>query len=316
MAVWFVRAKGKTHGPMSATQLKQLAEQNRISRKTELANSTDGPWRPAETVRGLFPSGEFVLAVSSGGDHEDPANGYSAGQAPLSKKQTAATPPEATALSRQGSASFGQWYRATLGKKSPLIQAVLWVAYGFIWIPILWLIKRNDPSIELASEVRLPSPAEEARRQQELAKLERLQGNGKPFIDGEIVRVSGVSGLAKGVCSLVFHDAHIDLQMPSGKPVPIRYADISTIQIGGEGQIVESVDNTFMGGGFGLGGALQGAAQAMLLNMAISAITKNERCECELTIKWMTGELVMMNRDHLPEIVGQVLQPFIDRLPS
>jgi hypothetical protein len=316
MAVWFVRANGKTHGPISAAQLKQLAEQNRIGGKTELANTTDGPWRPASTVRGLFSSDESASTSASSRPDAAPVINESPTQIAVTNTHHVPSTPPDVVPSQQGGASFGQWYRSTLGKKSPLIQGVLWVAYGFIWIPVWWLLKRNTVPTEQVSQVRSLSPAEEARRQQELAKLERLQGNGRPFIEGEIVRVSGLSGLAKGVCSLVFNESHIDLQMPSGKPSPIRYDDISTIQIGGQGQVVESVDNVFMGGGFGLGGALQGAAQAMLLNMAISAITKNERCECEITMKWKTGELVMMNRDHLPEVVGQVLQPFIDKLPS
>jgi hypothetical protein len=61
---------------------------------------------------------------------------------------------------------------------------------------------------------------------------------------------------------------------------------------------------------------LQGAAQAMLLNAAVSAITRNERFECEITLEWENGELVMMNRDYLPEVVGQVLHPFIEMIPS
>ena len=98
--------------------------------------------------------------------------------------------------------------------------------------------------------------------------------------------------------------------------VGIPYEQIKGLQIAGEGKIVESVDNAFIGGGFGVGGALKGAAQAMLLNAAVSALTRNERFECELTLEWETGELVMMNREYLPEVIGQVLHPFIERIPS
>ena len=124
-----------------------------------------------------------------------------------------------------------------------------------------------------------------------------------------------MSGLAKGECSLRFTQQEVVLELATGKRVGTRYDQIKGLQIAGQGKIVESVDNAFVGGGFGLGGALQGAAQAMLLNAAVSAITRNERFECEITLEWENGELVMMNREYLPEVVGQVLHPFIEMIP-
>lgn len=54
----------------------------------------------------------------------------------------------------------------------------------------------------------------------------------------------------------------------------------------------------------------------MLLNAAVSAVTRNERFECEISLEWDGGEVMILNRDYLPEVVGQVLHPFIEKLSS
>ena len=41
--------------------------------------------------------------------------------------------------------SFGKWYWAHLGRQSRLVQIVLWVLYGFIWIPLWWAFSKNSP---------------------------------------------------------------------------------------------------------------------------------------------------------------------------
>lgn len=42
---------------------------------------------------------------------------------------------------------FSEWYRNTLGREPSYIQALCWVFYGFIWIPVWWWYsKRADDS--------------------------------------------------------------------------------------------------------------------------------------------------------------------------
>jgi membrane protein YdbS with pleckstrin-like domain len=54
MSEWFVGKSGKTHGPFSAGQLKQLAAEAKIGPETEVRLGTDGKWVTAKTVKGLF----------------------------------------------------------------------------------------------------------------------------------------------------------------------------------------------------------------------------------------------------------------------
>jgi hypothetical protein len=54
MSEWFVSKSGKTHGPFSASQLKQLAAETKIGPETEVRLGTDGTWVTAKTVKGLF----------------------------------------------------------------------------------------------------------------------------------------------------------------------------------------------------------------------------------------------------------------------
>lgn len=40
---------------------------------------------------------------------------------------------------------FQNWHAASfIGKQSQMVQILLWLCYGFIWIPVLFLIQRND----------------------------------------------------------------------------------------------------------------------------------------------------------------------------
>jgi len=306
---WYY-AKGKQKfGPVESVELKRLASA-RVLLPADLVWKEGQPkWVRASSVKGLFTNENAVAeAAPSSAELENSA-------VPSTPSSVVTTNSKDAPIQRRN-ATFTEWYRVTLGKQWWIVQGVLWVFYGFLWIPIWWLMTRHKVDTTQLATTSPKENADETRRLQELEKLERLQGNGSPYIGGEIVRLRGVSGLAKGDCSLRFTQQGIVLELATGKRIGIPYEQIKGLQIAGEGKIVESVDNAFIGGGFGVGGALKGAAQAMLLNAAVSALTRNERFECELTLEWETGELVMMNREYLPEVIGQVLHPFIERIPS
>ena len=129
-------------------------------------------------------------------------------------------------------------------------------------------------------------------------QMQRLVSDGAPYIEGQIVRLVGVIGLAKGACAIRFESSHASIILAHGKALTLPYGDIQLLQIGGKGHISESVNAGFIGGGLGIGGALKGAAEASLLNAAVSALTQKERVECELLMKWTTGELLMLNHEH------------------
>src|SRR5690242_9535771 len=65
MAEWYVNKGGKSHGPFSSAQLKQLAAQSKIDPSTQVRMGADGQWTTADHVRGLFATAP-VATVSSG----------------------------------------------------------------------------------------------------------------------------------------------------------------------------------------------------------------------------------------------------------
>ncbi|MFM8497887.1 MAG: DUF4339 domain-containing protein [Planctomycetia bacterium] len=307
-AEWYYAKDKQKFGPVEASELKRLATSGSLSPNDLVSKEGQPKWVRASSIKGLFPgNGSVAVAPAPSASQTVPAiRAVQQGTLTETSTNIAALPTKA---------SFSQWYGIKLGKKWWIVQAILWIAYGFIWIPLWWLFTRHKVAPNQLGASSSIS-ADEARRQQELEKLERLQGNGEPFIRGEIVRLKGVSGLAKGECSLLFQQENVVLELATGKRMPVPYDQIKGLQIAGQGKVVESVNNAFVGGGFGLGGALQGAAQAMLLNAAVSALTRNERFECEIAMEWGSGELVMMNREYLPEVVGKVLHPFIEKIPG
>jgi len=54
---WYVRSKGRVYGPFGGKQISEMALSGRISSRTEVASSAEGPWCTASAVKGLtFPS--------------------------------------------------------------------------------------------------------------------------------------------------------------------------------------------------------------------------------------------------------------------
>jgi S1-C subfamily serine protease len=62
---WFVRKNGKTHGPFTARQLKQLAEHRKLLSDDEVRKGESGEWLRAEKVKGLFPRAVTITAAQS-----------------------------------------------------------------------------------------------------------------------------------------------------------------------------------------------------------------------------------------------------------
>jgi len=51
---WFYQLMGEQIGPVSSTELRNLAQRGMISTETQIANAPNGPWVPAARVKGLF----------------------------------------------------------------------------------------------------------------------------------------------------------------------------------------------------------------------------------------------------------------------
>lgn len=64
MAEWYIYKGGKTHGPLSSVQLKQLAAQSKIDPSTQIRMGADGQWTTADHVRGLFAAAPVATTAS------------------------------------------------------------------------------------------------------------------------------------------------------------------------------------------------------------------------------------------------------------
>lgn len=92
---WFVRNGGKVFGPLDSAKLKALFSDGKINRNTELSQATNGPWHPAGSVRGLFPT---ELSATS------PNDGLPASPPPV--PSTLRTQPQAKRWYRRWWATF------------------------------------------------------------------------------------------------------------------------------------------------------------------------------------------------------------------
>lgn len=50
---WYIAQNDKTYGPYSSSRLKELAASGKLSADARVANSSDGPWHAASSVKGL-----------------------------------------------------------------------------------------------------------------------------------------------------------------------------------------------------------------------------------------------------------------------
>jgi len=62
---WFVTLDGKEHGPLSSSQLKQLAGQGKVSPDTDVRQGSSGKWVPAAKVKGLFETSKHEHGESA-----------------------------------------------------------------------------------------------------------------------------------------------------------------------------------------------------------------------------------------------------------
>lgn len=203
---------------------------------------------------------------------------------------------------RRNATTFGEWYGAKLGRLPLIIQAVAWLFYGFLWIPCWWLCTGSKFHGEKERAAQI--------------KMDRLYVNGNPYVEGKIVRLAGVNGLSIGECSILFENESVVLQLPLSTKKVIPYEDIVALQVGGEGLMEKSVNAGIMGGGFGVGGALEGMFIAELANATVSSLTRTQYYDCVIEMTWKDGHLVLHNREYSPESVGAALAPVFRRISS
>ena len=121
-------------------------------------------------------------------------------------------------------------------------------------------------------------------------------------IQGEILSLDGISGLAKGTLTIRFDADAVLLERDGGAGNDrIAFTDVISLQFAGRGHYSESSEAQIIGGGFGLDGAAKGILEAALANYAISRITRRTVIETFVGLQWRSGSLVLFNTSRTPE---------------
>ncbi len=87
---WYVQHGGKQHGPLTAVNLKKLADDGKIAPTTPVRLGADGAWVPAARVKGLFPATAAAQPAA-----KPVASGAKAASPPAPKTSAPAAPPVA-----------------------------------------------------------------------------------------------------------------------------------------------------------------------------------------------------------------------------
>lgn len=132
-------------------------------------------------------------------------------------------------------------------------------------------------------------------------------------IDGTILSLEGISGIATGDCTIFFDPESILIFLGNQANLfRIEYSAVSSLQFAGRGAIETVTGGGWSGGGFGLEGVLKGVAMATILNALTT--TKKQSIESIIYLSWAAGSLSLLNTLLLPVQWAEVLSPVIRRI--
>lgn len=92
----------------------------------------------------------------------------------------------------------------------------------------------------------------------------------------------------------------------------IAYEDIRTLQFGGRGALTVTSRGGWVGGGFGLTGAIEGALMATALNTLSTKQTTT--IESLITMEWRGGGVVLLNQTDTPQQIADRMAPVVERI--
>ncbi len=134
-------------------------------------------------------------------------------------------------------------------------------------------------------------------------------------LDGEITRVSGISGAATGPCTLLFERDLVLLIIGStANHWSIEYEEISGLQFAGPGVVSKTSGGGWIGGGFGLTGIIEGAAIASVLNKLTTKTTTST--ESVISFHWDSCQLEFLHTAFTPSQLSELLAPVVARIES
>lgn len=144
---------------------------------------------------------------------------------------------------------------------------------------------------------------------------ENLSNPDRRVIEGSILAVTGVSGMATGGCGVLFDRDAVTLFL-GNNPTPLRlsYADVTALQVGGRGQVTS--DGGFVGTGFGttIGGTAKGLVKGVALATVLNALTTTRSMETIIHLSWAAGSLTLLNQRLPPQTWTSLLSPVFKRI--
>jgi hypothetical protein len=137
-------------------------------------------------------------------------------------------------------------------------------------------------------------------------------------VSGSVVTSTGFAKMPPGLYCLVdFHRVGVSVypdQHTQGAPVGtlFRYADVRSLSVGGRGTVTTRTGGGWVGGGFGIDGAVEGASMAALFN----ALTTKTKTSTETLVHLNAGthDLVLLNQSITPLDLQTRLAPVFARL--
>jgi hypothetical protein len=101
-------------------------------------------------------------------------------------------------------------------------------------------------------------------------------------IDGSILSMVGVSGMANGECTVLFdRDSAVVMIGDASHRRRLHYSEINSLQNGGRGDVVTTTTSgtKWAGGGFGPAGIVEGVVLSKVLNSLTSTTTQHHHIE-------------------------------------
>lgn len=150
---------------------------------------------------------------------------------------------------------------------------------------------------------------------------EVLSSPSRRRFNGQILSLSGVSGVASGMGYVLFDKQYVAvLTGDVYRPLWLRYSDIAFLQVGGRGDFATTSGGGWVGGGFGttLGGTAKGMLQGAALAGVMNALTTRTEHHTEtiILLAWSTGSLSLLNDQLSPASWYAILAPVFSKIDA
>ena len=144
MSDWFYLEGRQRIGPVDAKSLKALAQSGQLGPKDYVWKEGMTDWTEASRIKGLFPKAPPPPPPSAVPSETavSPTIASPETVTPASRS----LPESATATATSQSQTFGIWYNAKFGHLPIVGQVMLWLFYGFVWIPVYYTTSNRNGS--------------------------------------------------------------------------------------------------------------------------------------------------------------------------